>query len=135
MKPSGLTRITQLHELLLAKRGTRCMKYFDNDIKMELLFLIYLHQGDKTWGISDYVNAISTSPQSNSSLSLFIRNMLKASVFELQGSDKKTRKHLVFTPRTQKELEAMVLMHGTILDQFSRKKSTPLPASEKFYVA
>lgn len=132
MNIPNVTRITQLHELLLAKKVSRYMKYFDTDGKMELLFLIYLHEDDISWGISDYVSAVSSSPQSNSSLAIFVRHLIELGVFLEVDSTKKTRKHLMFSDILKKEFHSFMLMQGKVIDKFTRKKSRAVDYAGKY---
>ena len=123
MTVPNFTRVTQLHELLLSKKASRYMKWFDNDNKMELLFLVYLNQGDQTWGINDYINAVSSSPQSNSSMSVFLRHLTDQKILLMQDTDKRTRKHLIFSKQLTKEFESYMCMQSNIIDAMARKKS------------
>ena len=123
MTVPNFTRVTQLHELLLSKKASRYMKWFDNDNKMELLFLVYLNQGDQTWGINDYINAVSSSPQSNSSMSVFLRHLTDQKILLMQDTDKRTRKHLIFSKQLTKEFESYMFMQSNIIDAMARKKS------------
>lgn len=95
-----------LHEVTLAKRQTGAMKRFDNDLKLEMLLLISLHENDEEWGIADYINCISASPQSNSSMHGFIRDLLEDDILVATETSKKSRKHLMMSERLRKEVNA-----------------------------
>lgn len=124
------TRVSRMHESLVAKRHSRAIKHFDTDIKLELLFLIYLRERDPTWGIGDYVSALTSSPQSNSSMTGFVRDMLDAKVLEATESDKQTRKHLKMSPGLWEEFKVLVNVSDRIArTNFSKPVRRPSAAS------
>ena len=101
MSKSKMDLIAQLHERLVSKRNFRHMRWFNTDAKMELLYVVYLFQGTPSFGLTDYINAISTAPQSNANMTVFIRNMIEVGAFDVCGTDKKSRKHLFVSSSAQ----------------------------------
>jgi len=111
--------VCQLHELLFSVRNTKQLRWFDTNLKWELLFMIYIHECDSDWGIGEYVNAISTSPQSNSTMGAFLRNLIDEEALLITDSYKKTRKHLTLDNSLRDELDSMVRCMDKIFDKRS----------------
>ena len=111
--------VCQLHELLFSVRNTKQLKRFDTNLKWELLFMIYIHECDNDWGIGEYVNAISTSPQSNSTMGAFLRNLIDEEALHITDSYKKTKKHLTLNDSLRDELDSMVRCMNMIFDKGS----------------
>lgn len=116
-------KVTRIHESLVAKRHSLAIKYFDTDVKLELLYLIYLKDRDPSWGIGDYVSCLTSAPQSNSSISAFVREMLDTGVLEATEGVKQTRKHLRMSSQLMKEFKQMVNYSNHLArTNFSRSK-------------
>lgn len=109
--------ICQLHELLFSVRNTKQLRRFDTNLKWELLFMIYIHECDSDWGIGEYVNAISTSPQSNSTMGAFLRSLIDEDALQITDSYKKTKKHLTLHNSLRHELDSMVRCMNVIFEK------------------
>ena len=66
-----------LRALAYKSNETQFLKLFSDDIKLELLFLVLTHENDQNWNIANYLFALSTAPQSNSRMTIFIRQLVK----------------------------------------------------------
>jgi len=62
-----------LRALAYKSKETQFLKLFSDDVKLEFLFLVLHHEDDQNWHIATYLFALSTSPQSNSRMTIFIR--------------------------------------------------------------
>ena len=92
-----------------AKRSTKLLKYFSNDVRMELLFSIWRHEGDLTVGMLDYIAGLSTAPKTNSGMQLFLREMVSLGCFEVVDGEKASRKHLYLSDCLRSELTLHVM--------------------------
>lgn len=91
------------------KRRTRFLKYFSNDVRMELLFSIWRQENDEEVGISDIVAGLSTAPKTNSGMQLFLREMIGLGCFEVMDGVKASKKHLRLNDTLRREVTLHVL--------------------------
>ena len=66
-----------MRALAYKSKETQFLKLFSDDIKLELLFLLLTHENDQNWNIANYLFALSTAPQFNSRMTIFIRQLVK----------------------------------------------------------
>ena len=87
--------------------ATMYLKRFDNDKKIELLHLLMQHEKDANYNLTQIVALMRTAPQSNASVSSFIRHMVKAGAFQqnndMSSKGKKSSKYLQVSPRLKQE--------------------------------
>ena len=102
------------------KRKTKFLKYFSNDVRMELLFSILQSEGNDAVGISDVVVGLSTAPKTNSGMQLFLREMIGIGCFEVKEGVKASKKHLVLSAALRREIAEHVL---DLLDHSEDQKS------------
>ena len=91
------------------KRRTKFLKYFSNDVRMELLFSVWRHENNGEVGISDIVAGLSTAPKTNSGMQLFLREMIGIGCFEVKDGDKASKKHLRLNDNLRREVTLHVL--------------------------
>ena len=84
---------------------TRFLKRFSDDAKCELLLVIITNEHRLDWGIAKYVDALSTSPQSDTRMNRFLREMIQDGGMEIRGALKPTTKHLFASSVLRAELE------------------------------
>lgn len=72
---------------------------------MELLLSIWQSEKDELAGISTYVCAVSTSPQTDSAMHLFIREMIGLGCFIVTNGPKASKKHLLLCNQLRGEAE------------------------------
>ena len=96
--------LSALVDAISSKRKTKLLKFFFNDVRMELLFSIWRNEGNEAFGIADCISGLSTSPKTDSSMNQFIREMIALGCFCVLCSSKASRKHLVLSPELRKEL-------------------------------
>ena len=65
--------------------ATVFLRRFDNDKKVELLHLLILHEQDVNYNLTQILDLMRTSPQSNASISAFVRTMVKAGALQEIG--------------------------------------------------
>ena len=87
------------------RQHTVFLRRFDSDTRMELLYLILVNEAKIEWGIADYLDDLSTSPQSNSSMHTFIRELIKDGALIVCTEHKLTSKHLVLSEQLRVELD------------------------------
>ena len=83
---------------------TRFLKRFSDDSKCELLLVIITNEHRPDWGIAKYVDALSTSPQSDTRMVRFMRQMILDGGLEIRGATKPTTKHLIVSDTLRCEL-------------------------------
>ena len=93
-----------LRALAYKSKETQFLKLFSHDVKLEFLFLVLHHEDDQNWHIATYLFALSTSPQSNSRMTIFIRQLLKIGAMHACSNHKATSKHLRLGDRLRGEL-------------------------------
>jgi hypothetical protein len=98
--PSG-----PLRALAYKSKETQFLKLFSDDIKLELLFLVLTHENDQNWNIANYLFALSTAPQSNSRMTIFIPQLVKMGAMQACSHHKATSKHLRFGNILRGELD------------------------------
>jgi hypothetical protein len=81
-----------LRALAYKSKETQFLKLFSDDVKLEFLFLVLHHEDDQNWHIATYLFALSTSPQSNSRMTIFIRQLLKIGAMHACSNHKATIK-------------------------------------------
>ena len=86
------------------RQKTTHLRRFDTDTRMELLYLIVVNENRVEWGISHYLDVLSTSPQSNSSMHSFVRELIKDQALIVCTEHKLTSKHLVLSELLRQEL-------------------------------
>lgn len=96
---------TKLRAYNYKRQQTVYLKRFDSDTRMELLYLILVNEAKIEWGIADYLDDLSTSPQSNSSMHLFIRDLIKDGALIVCTEHKLTSKHLVLSEQLRMEVD------------------------------
>ena len=116
--------VSPMAAFLYLRRETTHLRRFDDHIKMELLFLILLNEKNEDWYISRYVNALSTSPQSDSRMNQFIRALVNEGSLRTVSGTKQTAKHLALSGGLRKEL-------GTYLNLFCGEEIRHLTAEEE----
>jgi hypothetical protein len=94
-----------LRALAYKSKETQFLKLFSDDVKLEFLFLVLHHEDDQNWHIATYLFALSTSPQSNSRMTIFIRQLLKIGAMHACSNHKATSKHLRLGDRLRAELD------------------------------
>ena len=76
------------------KADTRYLRRFDYFIKFELLLIILSKEPKPEWNIARYLNAMTTTPQSDSSMNHFVRDMIRMGALIVSKQHKRTSKHL-----------------------------------------
>ena len=116
------------------KRNTLHLKYFSNDVRMEMLLIIWLHEPNESIGISDYINTLSTAPKTDSSMQLFVREMIELECFVVTKCDKASRKHLLLGECLKHEAQQYFSILLQVIDTTASEaqktfntKETPLP--------
>jgi hypothetical protein len=94
-----------LRALAYKSKETQFLKLFSDDVRLEFLFLVLHHEDDQNWHIATYLFALSTSPQSNSRMTIFIRQLLKIGAMHACSNYKATSKHLCLGDRLRAELD------------------------------
>ena len=100
--------------------ATVFLRRFDNDKKVELLHLLILHELDVNYNLTQILDLMRTSPQSNASISAFVRTMVKAGALQeigdISGLGKKSSKYLRASgPSKQEYLHYIKLISGQIM--------------------
>ena len=113
---------SMLDATLYKRKNTCFLKWFDNDIKMELLFMIVQNQHDQDWNISRYISTISSAPQSNSMIELFIRMMVSVGAFKIVHLKKLSSKNICISSQLKSELTSYYRM---INNENLQKSITP----------
>ena len=111
MKPNQIEPkyIAALVGAMCDKRRTRFLKYFSNDVRMELLFSIWRQENNEDVGISDIVAGLSTAPKTNSGMQLFLREMIGLGCFDVEDGVKASKKHLRLNETLRREVTLHVL--------------------------
>ena len=91
-------------------RQTQFLKLFNDDTKIELLFIIQKHEKDFHWNISKYLYSLRKSPQSDSRMNLFVRELLEIGALESCSEFKATSKHLLLSSVLRSELRKFLLI-------------------------
>lgn len=99
-----------LDALNYKNRETNFLKLFSDDIKLEFLLLVLKHEEEYNWNISRYLFALSTSPQSDSRMHLFIRYLLKIGALNSSSKYKSSSKHLLISDCLRAELKKFLIM-------------------------
>lgn len=101
-----------LTALKYMRKETVHLRRFDDLIKMELLYIILYHEEDLDWNISRYVDALSTSPQSDSRMILFIRGLVRGGALVASNDHKRTAIHLFLSDTLRQELRTYIRLYN-----------------------